>query len=365
MLRVAHVLNSPGRGGVPRVVRALVRYSDPVDVSSHVFYLKDAVGPDLFDDTDIPRLTASAAGKAGAITELVGFLERYRIDILHTHSFRPNLYARMAGAVLWPSGLRVVAHYHNDYSDKWDGDVLLLEQRLAALTDAGVAVSDAVAGHVAARTGLRCEVVENGIDLDRVTGGSRQKGRAALCIAPDVFACGLIGRLCRQKGVDIFVEAACRVAQDLPAARFVIVGEPEDKALTETLGQRVAASGLAERITFAGHRDDMAGVLAALDLLVAPSRWEGFGLSLAEAMAAGVPVLASAVGGIPAVIGGAGQLVAPDDPRALCDAILALARDPRRRATMSAAGRVAAGRFDWSDAAARMEALYRRIGGRG
>lgn len=368
MLRVAHVLNSPGRGGVPRVAHALVQHCDPGEVASHVFYLKAGAetgpGEDLFDDMDIPRRVAATSSKASAMTELVAFLEQHRIDILHCHSFRPNLYARMAGAVLKPTGLRIVAHYHNDYSDKWSADVLLLEQRLANLTDAGVAVSASVAEQVAARVGLACEVVHNGIDPARVCGGSREIGRASFGFSPDHIVIGLVGRICRQKGVDSFVEAARRVARRLPTARFVIVGDGEDAALTASLEQGIARDRLTDRIRFSGHRSDMATVYAALDLLVAPSRWEGFGLVLVEAMAAGVPVLACRVGGIPAVVGDAAELVATADNDALSDRMLALATCPERRAALAAAGRCQAARFDWRVAADQTTALYRRLGKR-
>lgn len=364
MLRVAHVLNSPGKGGVPRVAHALVRHCDPARIAPHVFYLKGGLGPDLFDDIDIPRRASASSSKATAMTDLVAFLENNRIDILHCHSYRPNLYGRMAGAVLKPDGLRIVAHYHNDYSDKWQGNALLLEQRLVGVTDAGVAVSEAVAEHVAVHTGLRCEVVHNGIDLDRVTDGSRSSGRGALGIVQNDFAVGLIGRVCRQKGIDTFVEAACQIIPQVPNSRFFIIGDIEDVALMTSMENQIAQAGLADQIQFTGHRNDIADTLSALDLLVAPSRWEGFGLSLAEGMAAGVPVLASHVGGIPSVVGQAGELVPAENVDALVAAIRYLMEDSTRREAMIVAGQKQARQFDWTCAASQIEELYDQIGGR-
>lgn len=363
MLRVAHVLNAPGRGGVPRVVHALVRHADRARIAPHVFYLNEGAGADLFADMDIPRRAAQGASKAVAMMELVSFLDRHHIDLLHTHSFRPNLYGRMAGAVLRPAGLKVIAHYHNDYSDKWTGDATLLERRLAAVTDAGLAVSGAVADHVARRVGMLCEVAENGIDRDRVTGGNRTAGRNALGLSADDFAVGLIGRICRQKGVDTFVAAACKCLPDLPGLRFVVVGEAEDPVLMADLSARVRRAALSDRIGFAGHREDIADVLAALDLLAAPSRWEGFGLMLAEAMAAGVPVVASDVGGIPGVLGTAGHIISADDPNRLATAVTGLMRNPARRKAMVAAGLEQSARFDWCRTASRVAEVYDRIGG--
>lgn len=359
-LRVAHVLNSPGHGGVPRVAHALVRHLDPERFANHVFYLKPGEGDDLFESVDIPRRVATSASKASAMTELVAWLDAHRIDILHTHSFRPNLYARMAGAVLKPE-LRIVAHYHNEYADKWQGDALALERRLARLTDAGLAVSGVVADHVAAKTDLKPEVLENGVDLSRVTGGCRSTGRAHLDVPPDAQVVALVGRICRQKGVDTFVDSAIRLCPVLAKAHFVVVGDEEDQELAERLRRKIEASGLSDRVTFASHTDSMADVYAALDLLVAPSRWEGFGLVAAEAMAAGVPVVASDVGGLPGVVGNAGRLVPPEDATALSVAIESVLSDPSVRAQMIANGRCQAVRFDWSTSARKLASIYEAL----
>lgn len=359
-LRVAHVLNSPGHGGVPRVAHALVRHLDPKCFTNHVFYLKPGNGHDLFDDIDIPRRVATSASKANAMTELVGWLEANRIDILHTHSFRPNLYARMAGVVLKPN-LKIVAHYHNEYADKWRGDILVLERSLARATNVALAVSDAVACHVNTETGLQPKVLENGVDTGRVTGGCGSAGRARLGLPQDGQIVGLVGRICRQKGVDTFVETAIRLCPTMPNARFVVVGDAEDLKLAMGLCQRVERAGLSDRIAFRDHAADIADIYAALDLLVAPSRWEGFGLVAAEAMAAGVPVIASDVGGLPGVLNDAGHTVPPEDAKALCSAIEGVLTNTATRNCMITAGKRQAARFDWSVAADRLASIYTTV----
>ena len=361
MLRVAHILNSPGRGGVPRVADALVRHADRTRIAPHAFYLKAGVGTDLMEDLDIPRRSATSDSKAAAMMELIAFLDHHKINILHTHSFRPNLYGRMAGAVLRPAGLKIVAHYHNDYSDKWDAEALTVERRLAAVTDVGIAVSTSVAADVAERVGLVCELVENGIDQPRVTGGNWTRGRVALGVPKDAHLVGLVGRVCRQKGIDTFVEAAIITASQWPDAHFAVIGDAEDKDLLTRMTTEISKAGLADRIRFAGHRDDMADMLAALDVLAAPSRWEGFGLMLAEAMAAGVPVIASAVGGMPDVLGDAGLLIPPEDPMALAKAMTTLLNDEARRTGMAGWGLNQSKRFDWTRASSRVCAIYDSI----
>ena len=366
-LRVAHVLNSPGRGGVPHVAAALIRQADPARISPHLFYLKDGAAPDLAAGLNIPCGRGSG-GKSGAMLALVNWLGAHSIDILHTHSYRPNLYGRMAGAVLRPDGLRIVAHYHNDYSDKWrDPAILAAERRLAAVTDAAVAVSDAVARQVAeAVPGLPAlEVIENGVDRARLAAaGARAQTRSELGLEPGQTVVGLVGRVCHQKGVDVFVEAALALVARYPEARFLVVGDLEDRALHARLSEEISTAGQHHVIRFTGYREDMGAVFAALDVVAAPSRWEGFGLVLAEAMAAGVPVVASRVGCIPSVVGNAARLVPSEDPAALAAEIGALLADPKARATLVRAGRIRAERFDWSRAAACLDALYHRIAGR-
>lgn len=361
MRRVAHVLNSPGRGGVPRVVDALVRHTNHDRFAPHVFYLKAGPGPDLLSDLDIPRRAATSASKAQAMMELITFLEYHQIEILHTHSFRPNLYGRMAGAVLRASGLKIVAHYHNDYSDKWDAEALCVERKLAAVTDAAIAVSAAVARHVEINVGTVCDLAENGIDRQRVTQGNPALGRAALGVPADVLLVGLVGRICLQKGIDTFVAAAVATAQERSDTHFVVIGDAEDKDLLARMKARISEAGLATRIHFSGHREDMADMFAALDLLAAPSRWEGFGLMLTEAMAAGVPIIASNIGAMPDVLNDAGQLVPPDDPVALASAIAALLKDVDRRMEMVHHGRVQATRFDWTRTANCVCHIYEQV----
>ena len=110
-----------------------------------------------------------------------------------------------------------------------------------------------------------------------------------------------------------------------------------------------------------GNHLDIADIYAALDVLVAPSRWEGFGLVAAEAMAAGVPVIASDVGGLPGVLGGAGRIVPPEAATALAAAIESVLSDASERARMIADGKAQAANFDWSASAGKLASLYQAL----
>jgi len=143
-----------------------------------------------------------------------------------------------------------------------------------------------------------------------------------------------VARLDPQKGLHDLVAAAALV----PEARVMVVGEGPERRALET---RIAHLGLGDRVHLLGFRSDVPDLLAGSDLFVLPSLFEGLPLSILEAMAAGKPVVATAIGGNDeAVVDGAtGLLVPPGDPRALADAIRALLRDPERRRRLGEAGR--------------------------
>ena len=309
-----------------------------------------------------------AGGKMGTITQLTSWIKRHKIDILHTHSFRPNLYGRMAGALCRTNGLAIVSHYHNHYDDKWLNDPasLELERHLAPITDANIAVSDSVCRHVSARVGIdfrEFAVIGNGVDIERFSQPDPNIGRLRLGLQTEDFCIGLIGRVCHQKGVDLFVQAAIQIANRLPQARFVIVGDIEDRSLHEQCQANIVSARLGEVIRFIGHVDDVAPVFETLDLLVAPSRWEGFGLILVEAMAAGVPIIASRVGAIPEVTqsGRAARLVASEDADALAREILNLAGCDAMRDRVARVGRQRAEDFSWQQSVEAISSLYDRI----
>lgn len=167
-----------------------------------------------------------------------------------------------------------------------------------------------------------------------------------------------VGRLARQKGVTTLVEAAARLRT--PGAQVVLVGDGPQRAEVEALTARL---GLADRITLTGFRPhgEIPSILRAADLLVMPSVYEELGSALVEGLEAGLPIVASRVGGIPDAVGDAAVLVPPCDPAALAAAIDELLADDARRARLAAAAREQARRYDWDDLADEVLALYRDL----
>src|ERR687894_2861477 len=175
---------------------------------------------------------------------------------------------------------------------------------------------------------------------------------------------GVVARLQPEKGVANFLKAAVRVAPQFPEAHFVIAG---DGPLRQELVSLAEDLGLRDRVHFLGFRSDASELMGSLDVLVVPSLTEGSPLVTLEAMAAGVPVVASAVGGIPDQIrhDKEGLLVPPGDTDALSNALLALLRDPPRSRRLGEAGRRrVASRFSHATMVRQIEDVYRDVLGR-
>ncbi len=375
--RVGMVINSIGLGGVPEVVYQLIRHASGIEYEQKLFILKL---DDQLDDRRMARVerfkdlgvsTSGAhpkAGKVGAIAALADWLRTERIDILHTHSYRPNVYGRLAGMVWRQHGLRIVAHYHNDYSDKWikDETAFRLERNLVNSTDAFIAVSQAVGQHVSSRLSIKPDDVHtlhNGIDIQSYESANAQSFRAQFAIDSQRPVVGVVGRICEQKGQDLFVEAVCQMKPSGPMPQFLIMGEPEDKSLAKRLTTMANAHSTQADVRFLGHVEDMPSAYAALDILVAPSRWEGFALMLLEAMAAGVPIIASRIPPIEEAVGNSdcAILVAPNDAQALSEAIETVLGGPERMLQMSEAGPDCAEQFSWTNTQAQLLQIYDRV----
>jgi glycosyltransferase involved in cell wall biosynthesis len=342
-MRVAHVINTLGLGGVPVVVEGLLghlpgdRYesfvytlSSPTDNTEHRAALAGRLG-----DLATLRQPTRDAKKFHVVAELAEWVLADRIDVLHTHSYKPNMYGRLAGVL---AGVPMVAHYHNFYDANWATDGSLIYDRgLAPKTAAFIACSAAVKAHVVERVGLApdaVQVIANAVDVERFArGGDTASLRRELNIPADApLILALVG------------------TEDAPG---------HQAALERMAGEL----GVAQSVRFTGYVSDMPTLYAAGDVLALASHWEGFGLVLAEAMAAGTPIVATRVGAIPEVVGedGAAMLVPVAEPVALAQSLIAVLTEPERRSAMSAAGRLRAQHFTWGRAAGELDALYRGL----
>ncbi|MHB0997328.1 MAG: glycosyltransferase [Elusimicrobiales bacterium] len=180
-------------------------------------------------------------------------------------------------------------------------------------------------------------VIQNGMAIAPAPAGAREELRSTLAIRPEETAICCVARLCGQKGQDILLAAAARLVGEGRKIKVLLAGdgetEPELRAMTERLG-------LAGKVLFLGRRDDIPSVLAASDIYAGPSRWEGLGLALGEAMLAGKPCAASAISGHADILfdGVTGLAVPKEDMAALAGAIASLMDDPGRGSKLASAG---------------------------
>lgn len=276
-----------------------------------------------------------ARGLAAAIWQAAALVRAERVDVLHTNTLK----AHVLGALVALLARKPIVWHMRDLPSS-RGDSRRLLKRLFRLVKPRVlAISQAVAADLPAEMAAR--VVYNGIDL----GAFEQRRTVAPLALPvgDGPVIGVVSHLIPWKGQDVFVRAAARLAEAHPSWRFVVVGDDifQFRGERTRLEALAAALGIGERIAFLGHREDVPGVLAQLDLFVLPSLYEPFGRVLIEAMAAGKPIVASRAGGVPEIVldGETGLLVAPGDPQALADAVAGLLGDRATAERLSAAGR--------------------------
>ncbi len=274
-----------------------------------------------------------------ALAEIIGVLRRERPAVVHTHTAKAGalgrLAARAAGRIPCVHTFHgtVFDGYFSPWRSRW---VVRAERLLARTTDRIVAVSHAVADELEA-AGLdaaKIRVIEPVIDLEPflAIGGRSRVLRRELGVADDETLLGWIGRLVPIKDPVAFADAFAHLAAELPKLRGVLVGAGP---LEGSVRERIASLGLDRRVALLPFREAMASVYADLDVLVSTSRKEGMPVVVLEAMAAGVPVAATAVGGAPELIADerSGFLLEPGDPAAI-------ARGLRRALEMTAQGRL-------------------------
>jgi len=305
------------------------------------------------------------ARDVAAVMALTTLFRRARPTIVHTHTSKAGFVGRLAARLARVPVVIHQPHGHIFYGYWGRGRVALfvaLERLAARWTDTLVALTPReVEEHVERGIGRAAQwaVVPSGVPTARLRAAAptRAAARARLGLPADAFVIAGVGRLVPIKGFDLLVDALPAIAAQVPSARALLIGDGEERAALEA---RAAALGVSERLSITGAVTDVEGVLAAADVLAAPSRNEGMGRVLVEAMAIGLPVVGTTVGGIPDVIidGECGRLVAPDDAAALAAALAELGSDAALRAKLGAAAGPRAEAFSTDVAAAAMGAIY-------
>jgi glycosyltransferase involved in cell wall biosynthesis len=341
-IKVLHLLVSLPVGGAEDLVAAVVAGLEPARFDVHVAtigspgligeelaragYPVHSLGLDLKEDPDVK-----------IIWQVRRLLKDLRPDILHTHLYHPGYYGRLAALGL---GLKAIAaSVHNVYARRkfhrrvWNF-------LLSWTTDCIITVSPQVwqdVGRYDAVARSRLRLLPNGISLTALEiPESREQAKERLGISG--FCLGTVGRLEDQKGHAYLLQALPAMLAEIPDVTVLLAGDGRLRPSLEKLAQDLQ---VADRVRFLGTRRDMPLIYRATDVFVLPSLWEGLPLALLEAMGAGLPVVATQVGGIKEVVRDRenGRLIPPRNPGALAAAVMELARRPRWRAEMGDAAR--------------------------
>ena len=297
----------------------------------------------------------------GAWWPLIRFLRRERIDVIHAHKFGSNVWAVLFGRLTRVPV--IVAHEHMwSYEDSGPIRHWLDRAWIARGADALVAVSEEGRRQMIELEGVRPQdvlYIRNGVP--DVPAGMRMKVRGELGISGDAPVVGTVAQLRPEKALEVLVAAAAKLRATTPDLHVLIAGDGLERPRLERM---IESEGLGESVHLLGYRRDVPDILAALDVAVCCSDFEGGPLSVMEYMDAGLATVATEVGGLPELIepGLTGALVPARDPDALATAIDALLRDPEGRREMGARARERR-RADYAldTWVGRMEELYEEL----
>jgi len=348
-IRALHVITRMNIGGASRNMLALTGALRELGHETLLAFGVPEPGEGELDLDDEPAMRIAGLRRAldpasdqRAITELTRLIARYQPDVVHTHMSKAGALGRSAARRQKVSTVVHTFHGHvleGYFASPANAAFMIAERRLAKRTDALIAVSAATRDELLEAGIGRPEqwrVLPVALDLEPIARStiSPAQARRALDLPAGVPLVGIVGRLVPIKNHVLFLEAARRVLERIPAATFVIAGDGELRSLLE-----VEAESLGGRVRFLGWVSDLPTLYAALDVVVLTSLNEGTPVALIEAAAAGRAVVATDVGGVAEVVEDGGYLVPSGDERALADAIEALIGDPDLRIRLGRAGR--------------------------
>jgi len=387
-LHVVHLIEALGPGGAERLLYTNLKHFDPARVRSTVFTVYSRANHWLepIRDLGVPVISLDCSGPRtlpGGIKKFTAWSRENRPDVIHSHLWAANVVARVGGRL---AGVPVVSSVHNpDHEDEaWcDGaNVSLTKRRIAKGIDrltarAGnerlIAVSEYV--RQSANRHLKFSLNEidllyNPIDIEALARPSKNDRPALLRelgLPEDAIVLLNVARLSPQKGLIYALRALPKIVERYPQAHLLSVGATTDPAWHEQLKTEAKQSGVADHFHILGARRDVTDFLRACDVFVFPSLYEGLGIALIEAMAAGCACVATTAGPIPEFVenGRNGVLVPPADPEAMATAVCDLLADSERQMKLANNAReTALARFEPQAAADRLTQIYESVAGK-
>lgn len=300
-----------------------------------------------------------------ALYDLIRTLRAERPDIVHLHTSKSGILGRLAAKI---AGVPIVIHtphghvFSGHFGPILSGLFLWIERFFAPFTDRVVVLSD---GEIRDYTDFQLYSreqlvrIHSGVDIEKFMQGSipAAEKKRSLGLAPNAAVVGFVGWLMPVKGPMHLLKAMDAVWPDHGDAALVFVGKGDLDVQLRAEALKTGANG---KVHFLGWRNDIEAIMPLFDILVLPSLNEGMGRVLVEAMAAGKPIVASKVGGIPDLVqhGINGLLVPPGDEKALADGIRQLLDDPQKANMMGRRGRERCHEFSLDAMVKKIDALY-------
>ena len=359
-IKVIHVIHWP-KSGIVSLLKNMLPFFNKKKFSQHVIFFEQdkETMEDFAEIVDSVHCLNLSKSRLKGLMAYRNILKTLSPDILHTHSFQPDFW----GTLLSQSGIKSVCTVHNDYPHFYENSIRSIFKRtlnklaLGMRTKKVVAVSREVKN---ALSKLICEkgilVIENGVPTDLIAALVSKKKRL------QKLRLVTLGRLSHQKGYDILLKAFQNVLAYSPEVHLVIIGDGPERNCLVDLANKL---GVLQKVIFTGWLSEPLSELAKADsIYVCSSRYEGFGLSILEAMALGIPVVSTLIGGFPALLTHkeTGFLVTPENSNELADMILEAISDKDIRKQVAKNGqKFIAKYFDIKRTVNQYELLYKGL----
>ena len=359
-IRILYVITSLGIGGAERLLLSHLKLLDHKRYEFHVCALwnkPDDLVNDISYYSTITSLGIKSRFSPSAITQLAKLIKQTKPDIIHSHLFQPRIYSAMAH-IISNYGI-LITHKHNKVNPKKHNILIILEMISILLSKKVIAISNSVKTSLRKIELVRSKkifVLHNGIDYQKFF--KIADSNKILKVNPIIF--GTICRLEPQKGISYLLLAMKFILTKFPSAQLEIVG---DGSLQQELKELTEKLGISNSVKFFGKFTDVIPFYRRMNIFILPSVYEGFGIVLLEAMAAGVPVIATNVDGIREVVinGESGILIPPKNPEAIAEAILKLIENPQLVKKLVDGGLMRSKSFDIKEHVMKLDNFYANL----
>ena len=359
-IKILYIITSLGLGGAEKL---LLSYLKMLDKDKYKFYVcclrekPDDLLQDFAKYGEVINLRIRNSFNPAVVTILIKLLREIKPDIIHTHLFQARFYATVAHFFCNRSIL--ITHKHNNVNLKKHNIFILLEMISIFFNKKIIAISESVK-----RSLMRYEfvpskkiiVLHNGIEYQKF----KKTANSKIISIQNPIIIGTVCRLEKQKGIRYLLLAMNSILAKFPSAQLEIIG---DGSLLEELKELSKNLGISNSVNFFGKFTDVIPFYKRMDIFILPSIYEGFGIVLLEAMAAGLPVVASNVDGIKEVVVDAesGILISPKNPEAIASAVIQLIENPQLVKSLVENGLKRARLFDIQEHVMKLESLYSNL----